>query len=95
MNGLYPLVFAINYFLEFNYRHYRLQDEREQEGYEKPWDWKPHQKDERPTCEYEQPWDQRARNIEQNLLKAKSAKEIKSETSGTDSVFLLFNATFD
>ena len=55
------------------------QDDREQEGYEKPWDWKPHQKDERPMAEYDAPWDQRAKNIEQNIVKAKSAKEIQSK----------------
>ena len=53
------------------------QDDREQEGYEKPWDWKPHLKDERPTGEYDVSWDQRTKNIEQNIMKAKSAKEIK------------------
>ena len=55
------------------------QDDREQEGYEKPWDWKPHQKDERPMAEYDAPWDQRAKHIEQNIVKAKSAKEIQSK----------------
>ena len=32
-------------------------DTRSQEGYEKPWDWKPHQKDERSQEGYEKPWD--------------------------------------
>ena len=50
-------------------------DDRGQEGYEKPWDWKPHQKDDRPTSEYEEPWDHKAKDIEHELMQAKSAKE--------------------
>ena len=52
-----------------------MKDDREQEGYEKPWDWKPHQKDERPMEEYDSPWEHRAKNLEQNI--AKSAKDMK------------------
>ena len=32
-------------------------DSRPQEGYEPPWDWKPHKKDERGQDGYEKPWD--------------------------------------
>lgn len=32
-------------------------DTRSQEGYEKPWDWKPHMKDDRSQEGYEKPWD--------------------------------------
>lgn len=32
-------------------------DTRTQEGYEKPWDWKPHMKDDRGQDGYEKPWD--------------------------------------
>ena len=32
-------------------------DTRTQEGYEKPWDWKPHKKDDRGQEGYEKPWD--------------------------------------
>ena len=58
-----------------------LKDDRQQEGYEKPWDWKPHQKDDRPMAEYDQPWDQKQAQLQQNIIKAKSAKEIKGTWS--------------
>ena len=32
-------------------------DTRAQDGYEKPWDWKPHKKDDRGHDGYEKPWD--------------------------------------
>ena len=54
-------------------------DDRGQEGYEKPWDWGPHQKDDRPPEEYEEPWDQKAKDIQRDLIKAKSAKEALKE----------------
>lgn len=50
-------------------------DDRPPEGYEKPWDWRPHQKDDRPPEEYEEPWDQKAKDIEIDLIHAKSAKD--------------------
>lgn len=52
-----------------------LKDGRGPEGYEKPWDWKPHMKDDRPPKEYDEPWDKKAKNIENEVIAAKIAKE--------------------
>ncbi len=56
-------------------------DDRPLEGYEKPWDWRPEQKDDRPGEEYEQPWDQKVKDIERDLVHAKSAKNAAAASS--------------
>lgn len=61
-----------------------MKDDRGPEGYEKPWDWKPHMKDDRPPKEYEEPWDKKAKNVENEVIAAKIAKE--AAKAGKDAV---------
>ena len=51
------------------------EDVRGLEGYDRPWDLKPHQKDSRPPNEYEEPWDKKAKDVESEVIAAKIAKE--------------------
>ncbi len=60
-------------------------DDRPMEGYEKPWDWRPEQKDDRPSDDYVQFFDQKVKDIELDLVHAKSAKHA-ADTNGANGV---------
>jgi len=55
---------------------------RGQDGYEKPWDLKPHQRDDRPHSDYEPAWD--GKDVEGDIIAAKIAKEASRLADGME-----------